>query len=109
MSSSKYPKTRAELGVPRFKRGDIVIESLCNPLQSIPMKVERVVRPTASKGDIYYSGYEYVLRAVFLEDEGFFLNGKQFFEEGLAPFSQGKDEMIGALYSRIQELEELVR
>ena len=95
--------------LPRFKVGDLVIESekICDANRSFPMKVVEVIKASYGKTQKYCSGHQYRLEAYFEDHRNFFLHDQIFFEEGLRPFREGRDDMIGALYSRIQDLQEL--
>ena len=95
--------------LPRFRVGDLVIESerICDAHRSFPMKVVEVIKASYGKTEKYCSGHKYKLEAYFEDHRNFFLHDQIFFEEGLRPFREGKDDMIGALYSRIQDLQEL--
>lgn len=76
----------------------------------IPLKIVSIIRPKPfnKKGE-YYEGVKYLLTTALPEDGDYYLNGKDFPEGLLIKFNKEiKDYMLGAIYSRIEDLNELV-
>lgn len=97
-----------KLSLPKFEVGEIVVEKYCHSINVIPMKVIEVVFPKKDSKGRYWEGFNYRIEAAIFEDKGTYLDGKILDESLLLPFSERKKELIGAIISRVHDLEELV-
>ena len=102
---------QAKADMPRalYSVGDIVAEKCVSAKKLVPLRVISIVRPKVHKNGKVYDGYHYHLEVALPEDGDFYLNGRVFPEGLLIKFSKEiKDYMLGAIYSRIEDLNELV-
>jgi len=96
-----------KLPLPKFEIGEIVVEKYCYSINIIPMKITEIIFPEKDSKNRYWKGYSYKIEAALFEDKGTYLDGKILEESLLLSFIDRKKEVIGAMMSRIHDLEEL--
>ena len=75
----------------------------------VPLRVTRIITPEPDSQHRYWGSYKYYLEVALPEDGDHWLNGNFMHEEGLTPFNREmKDLMLSAIFSRIEDLKELV-
>ena len=96
-----------KLDPPLFNVGDIVVEKYSYSRSIIPMKVVNVIFPERDHKSRYWDSYSYKIKAALFDDQGTYLDNKVFPESLLLNYSDRKDEIIGEMMSRLQDLQEL--
>jgi hypothetical protein len=98
-----------ELGVAKYGIGDIVAEKFVAPGKAVPMKIKEVVRPVPDKRGRYYNGFSYRFETVFPEDGDAYVFSTDIpLPEGLlVPFSEVREDVVGALASKAIEIRDL--